>query len=105
MAARSAADITYINADGTSTVLGDQAETAAVKSVFKEYARDISISSTKSQLGICWGRAVASNWCFSVLALTHNVIPPTINCRHARPAVRPGLHAQSGTAAEGHRRP
>src|SRR5690606_19049988 len=43
--------VTYINAHGTSTPLGDQAETAAIKKVFGEHARDISISSTKSQLG------------------------------------------------------
>ncbi len=72
-------DITYINAHGTSTMLGDQAETAAVKSVFKEYARDISISSTKSQLGHLLGASGGVELVLSVLALTHNVIPPTIN--------------------------
>jgi 3-oxoacyl-[acyl-carrier-protein] synthase II len=72
-------DITYINAHGTSTMLGDQAETAAVKSVFKEHARDISISSTKSQLGHLLGASGGVELVLSVLVLQHNVIPPTIN--------------------------
>ncbi len=73
------ADITYINAHGTSTPLGDQAETAAVKSVFKEHARDISISSTKSQLGHLLGASGGVELVLSVLALQRSVIPPTIN--------------------------
>ena len=72
-------DITYINAHGTSTMLGDQAETAAVKSVFKEHARDISISSTKSQLGHLLGASGGVELVLSVLALRDGVIPPTIN--------------------------
>jgi 3-oxoacyl-[acyl-carrier-protein] synthase II len=72
-------DITYINAHGTSTPLGDQAETTAMKSVFKEHARDISISSTKSQLGHLLGASGGVELVLSVLALQHSVIPPTIN--------------------------
>jgi len=80
------ADITYINAHGTSTPLGDQAETAAVKSVFQEHARDISISSTKSQLGHLLGASGGVELVLSVLALRHNVIPPTINYHTPDPA-------------------
>jgi 3-oxoacyl-[acyl-carrier-protein] synthase II len=72
-------DITYINAHGTSTLLGDQAETIAVKSVFLEHARELSISSTKSQLGHLLGASGGVELVLSVLALRHNVIPPTIN--------------------------
>jgi len=79
-------DITYINAHGTSTQLGDQAETVAVKSVFGEHARQISISSTKSQLGHLLGASGGVELVLSVLALRHNVIPPTINYHTPDPA-------------------
>jgi 3-oxoacyl-[acyl-carrier-protein] synthase II len=82
----SLSDITYINAHGTSTPLGDQAETAAVKSVFKEHARDISISSTKSQLGHLLGASGGVELVLSVLALTRSVVPPTINYHTPDPA-------------------
>ncbi len=72
-------DITYINAHGTSTSLGDQAETAAIKSVFGEHANEVSISSTKSQLGHLLGASGGVELILSVLALRDNVIPPTIN--------------------------
>ena len=73
------ADISYINAHGTSTLLGDQAETVAVKSVFGEHARDVSISSTKSQLGHLLGASGGVELVLSILALRDSVIPPTIN--------------------------
>ena len=71
--------ITYINAHGTSTLLGDQAETVALKTVFQEHARELSISSTKSQLGHLLGASGGVELVLSVLALRDNVIPPTIN--------------------------
>jgi 3-oxoacyl-[acyl-carrier-protein] synthase II len=75
----SPADIDYINAHGTSTSLGDLAETIAVKSVFKESARKVSISSTKSQLGHLLGASGGVELVLSLLAIRDSVIPPTIN--------------------------
>ena len=72
-------DVGYINAHGTSTPLGDKAETLALKSVFGEYARNISISSTKSQLGHSLGASGGIELVLSVNALRRNVAPPTIN--------------------------
>ena len=78
-------DIDYINAHGTSTPLGDQAETIAIKSVFKEHARKVSISSTKSQLGHLLGASGGVELMLSVLAIRDGVIPPTINYEHPDP--------------------
>ena len=72
-------DVGYINAHGTSTLLGDQAETAAIKTVFGECARSVSISSTKSQLGHLLGASGAVELIVAVLAMLRGVIPPTIN--------------------------
>jgi len=72
-------DIDYINAHGTSTPLGDVAETIAVKAVFKEHARKVSISSTKSQLGHLLGASGGVELILTALAIKHGVIPPTIN--------------------------
>ena len=71
--------IGYINAHGTSTPLGDAAETAAVKSVFGSRAREVSISSTKSQLGHLLGASGGVELVLTVLALRDHLIPPTIN--------------------------
>jgi 3-oxoacyl-[acyl-carrier-protein] synthase II len=73
------AEIDYINAHGTSTQLGDQAETRAMKTVFKEHAQSLSISSTKSQLGHLLGASGGVELVLTVLALQNGVIPPTIN--------------------------
>jgi 3-oxoacyl-[acyl-carrier-protein] synthase II len=73
------AHVGYINAHGTSTLLGDQAETAAVKHVFAEHARRVSISSTKSQLGHLLGASGGVELVLTVLAIRDSVIPPTIN--------------------------
>ena len=75
----------YINAHGTSTMLGDQAETAAVKTIFKEHAAKVSISSTKSQLGHLLGASGGVEMIASVLALRDGVIPPTINLEEPDP--------------------
>lgn len=72
-------DVDYINAHGTGTVLGDRAETMAVKSVFGEHAGEVSISSTKSQLGHLLGASGGVELALTVMALRHNVVPPTIN--------------------------
>jgi 3-oxoacyl-[acyl-carrier-protein] synthase II len=77
--------VDYINAHGTSTPLGDKAETRAVKSVFGEHAYKLSISSTKSQLGHSLGASGGIEFVLSVQALLHNVAPPTINLENPDP--------------------
>jgi 3-oxoacyl-[acyl-carrier-protein] synthase II len=72
-------DIDYINAHGTSTPLGDKAETIAVKRVFGEHARRVSISSTKSQLGHSLGASGGIELVLCIKALGEGVVPPTIN--------------------------
>jgi 3-oxoacyl-[acyl-carrier-protein] synthase II len=71
--------VDYINAHGTSTPLGDKAETRAVKSVFGAAASKVSISSTKSQLGHSLGASGGIELVLSVKALQDNIVPPTIN--------------------------
>jgi 3-oxoacyl-[acyl-carrier-protein] synthase II len=73
------AEIDYINAHGTSTPLGDVAETIAMKNVFQDHARKLSISSTKSQLGHLLGASGGVELLLSLLAIRDGVIPPTIN--------------------------
>ncbi len=72
-------DIDYINVHGTSTPLGDIAETLAIKSVFGESAYDLNISSTKSMTGHLLGAAGAVESVASILAIKNGIIPPTIN--------------------------
>ncbi|MDV7210327.1 beta-ketoacyl-ACP synthase II [Azotobacter beijerinckii] len=71
--------VQYVNAHGTSTPAGDQAEVAALKSVFGESAYRLSVSSTKSMTGHLLGAAGAIEAIFSVLAIRDRVAPPTIN--------------------------
>jgi 3-oxoacyl-[acyl-carrier-protein] synthase II len=75
----------YINAHGTSTPLGDLAETRAIKQVFGGHAYELAVSSTKSMLGHCFGAAGAIEAMMCVLAIHEGVIPPTINYRHPDP--------------------
>jgi 3-oxoacyl-[acyl-carrier-protein] synthase II len=72
-------EITYINAHGTSTPLGDKAETAAVKIAFGESARKVAISSTKSMVGHLLGASGGVELIATVLSLHRDVIHPTIN--------------------------
>ncbi|WP_202862806.1 beta-ketoacyl-ACP synthase II [Microbulbifer sp. A4B17] len=72
-------DIQYINAHGTSTVLGDKAEILAVKKVFEGTTDSLAVSSTKSMTGHLLGAAGAIEAVFSVMALRDQVAPPTIN--------------------------
>jgi len=72
-------DIDYINVHGTSTPLGDIAETKAIKYIFGESAFDLNISATKSQTGHLLGAAGALEAMVCVLAVQNDIIPPTIN--------------------------
>jgi 3-oxoacyl-[acyl-carrier-protein] synthase II len=71
--------IDYINAHGTSTPLGDKAETIAIKTVFREQAYKVSISSTKSQLGHLLGASGGVEMVICMKAILEGVCPPTIN--------------------------
>lgn len=73
------ADISYINAHGTSTKLNDKVETLAIKTVFKDPAKKVPVSSTKSMTGHLLGAAGGIEAIASILAIRDSIIPPTIN--------------------------
>jgi 3-oxoacyl-[acyl-carrier-protein] synthase II len=77
--------VDYINAHGTSTPLGDLAETKAIKDVFGAHAYELAVSSTKSTMGHLLGAAGAVEVIMSALAIHEGVIPPTINYRRPDP--------------------
>lgn len=78
-------EVDYINAHGTSTPAGDIAETIAIKNVFKNDAKKLAISSTKSMIGHLLGAAGGVEAIFSVLAIRDQVAPPTINLENQDP--------------------
>ena len=71
--------VDYINAHGTSTIAGDIAETDAIKKVFKDHARALTISSNKSMIGHLLGASGSAEAIISVLTIADQVVPPTIN--------------------------
>ena len=78
--------VDYINAHGTSTPLGDKAETTAVKKVFGDHAYKTSISSTQSQVGHSLGASGGVELIFAIKAILNNTVPPTINLETPDPA-------------------
>jgi len=85
-------DVDYINVHGTSTPLGDIAETIAIKEVFGEDAYDLNISSTKSMTGHLLGAAGAIEAIACIKAIENNIIPPTINHTTVDPEIDPKLN-------------
>ena len=85
-------DIQYINVHGTSTPLGDIAESKAILNVFGSHAYNLNISSTKSMTGHCLGAAGALEAIACILAVTKDVIPPTINHFTDDPELDPKLN-------------
>jgi 3-oxoacyl-[acyl-carrier-protein] synthase II len=81
----SPSDVDYINAHGTSTQLGDQVETQALKSVFGDYARNIPVSSTKGATGHLMGAGGVTELIACIQAIHEGVIPPTLNYEQPDP--------------------
>jgi len=93
-------DIDYINVHGTSTPLGDIAETKAILDVFGDHAYNLNISSTKSMTGHCLGAAGALEALACILAVTQNIVPPTINHFTDDPELDPKLNFTFNKAQE-----
>jgi 3-oxoacyl-[acyl-carrier-protein] synthase II len=86
------ADIDYINVHGTATPLGDIAEAKAIVRLFGEHAYKLNISATKSMTGHLLGAAGAVEAIATVMAVVHDIVPPTINLRNPDPAIDPKLN-------------
>ncbi len=85
-------DIDYINVHGTSTPLGDLAETKAILNVFGNHAYNLNISSTKSMTGHCLGAAGVLEALACIMAVTKDIVPPTINHFTDDPELDPKLN-------------
>jgi 3-oxoacyl-[acyl-carrier-protein] synthase II len=85
-------EIDYINTHGTSTPIGDIAEVKAILSVFGEHAYKLNISSTKSMTGHCLGAAGVIEAIASIMAVVHDIVPPTINHFTDDPDLDPKLN-------------
>jgi 3-oxoacyl-[acyl-carrier-protein] synthase II len=79
-------EVDYINAHGTSTLLNDVTETQAIKLAIGDHARRVPISSTKSVIGHCMGASGALELIASILAVRHQMLPPTVNLDEPDPA-------------------
>lgn len=84
--------VDHINTHGTSTPLGDVAELKAITNVFGDHAKNININSTKSMTGHLLGAAGAIEAIASILAMTHSIVPPTINHEVVDPNIDPSLN-------------
>ncbi|MEC8636081.1 MAG: beta-ketoacyl-ACP synthase II [Bacteroidota bacterium] len=91
-------DVDTINMHGTSTPLGDLAETNAVKAVFKDHAYNININSTKSMTGHLLGAAGAIEAIASIMAIKNDIVPPTINHKTADDQLDPKINFTFGQA-------
>lgn len=85
-------DVDYINVHGTSTPLGDIAETKAIRGVFGEHAYKMNISSTKSMTGHLLGAAGAIEAIAAIMAVVHDIVPPTINHKVPDPEIDQNLN-------------
>ena len=95
-----AAEVDHINTHGTSTPLGDVAELKAISQVFGEHAPNININSTKSMTGHLLGAAGAIEAIASILAMEHNLVPPTINHSTVDENIDPELNLTLNKAQE-----
>lgn len=93
-------DVDAINMHGTSTPLGDIAESKALKEVFGEHLYDMNINSTKSMTGHLLGAAGAIEAIASILAIKHQIVPPTINHQTADEDIDPKINFTFGKAQE-----
>ncbi len=91
-------DIDYINTHGTSTPLGDIAETKAILHVFGQHAYNLNISATKSMTGHCLGAAGVIEAIACIQAVVHDIVPPTINHFTSDPDLDPNLNFTFNTA-------
>ncbi|NIK90972.1 beta-ketoacyl-ACP synthase II [Mangrovimonas sp. CR14] len=93
-------DVDHINTHGTSTPLGDVAELKAIKEVFGDHAKNININSTKSMTGHLLGAAGAIEAIASIMAMEHNLVPPTINHQVVDENIDPELNLTLNKAQE-----
>jgi 3-oxoacyl-[acyl-carrier-protein] synthase II len=92
--------VDYINVHGTSTPLGDIAETFAIKNLFGDLAYNINISSTKSMIGHLLGGSGSIEAVATILSIKHNLVAPTINLFNLDPQIDPKLNLTPNTAQE-----